>query len=124
MESKNIAIVGTGLIGGSMALRLRETGLAAKLVGVDASADNCRIAIERGLVDACMELEEAVSKSDVVILAIPVDAIVKLLPGLLEIVDKQIVVDLGSTKAQLTDAVKGHQKRGRYVAAHPMWGTE
>lgn len=124
MDKKNIAIVGTGLIGGSLALRLRETGLAAHLVGVDASADNRRIAVERGLVDECLELDEAVAKTDVIILAIPVDQIVRLLPGILDNVDRQIVVDLGSTKSQLTDIVKGHPERGRYVAAHPMWGTE
>jgi prephenate dehydrogenase len=71
-----------------------------------------------------MSLEAAVKEVDVVILAIPVDQIVGILPGLLDQVNHQVVVDLGSTKAQLTEIVKGHSKRGRYVAAHPMWGTE
>jgi len=60
----------------------------------------------------------------VIILATPVDTMVTLLPEVLNKVDNQIVVDLGSTKSQLIDAVKNNPKRGRYVAAHPMWGTE
>jgi len=124
MEKKNIAIVGTGLIGGSLALRLRETGLADHIIGVDASAENRKVAVERGLVDECLDLEEAAAKADVIILAIPVDSIVGLLPGLLDKATDQVIVDLGSTKSQLTGIVKGHPKRGRYVAAHPMWGTE
>jgi prephenate dehydrogenase len=124
MEQKNIAIVGTGLIGGSLALRLRETGLANRLIGVDASAENCQVAVERGLVDECAEIHDAVDRADVVVLAIPVDQIVGILPGILDRVDQQIITDLGSTKSQLAEVVKNHPKRGRYVAAHPMWGTE
>jgi prephenate dehydrogenase len=60
----------------------------------------------------------------VIILAIPVDSMVTLLPEVLNKIKHQIVVDLGSTKSQLIEAVKDHPRRGRYVAAHPMWGTE
>ncbi|HJS55491.1 MAG TPA: prephenate dehydrogenase [Chitinophagaceae bacterium] len=124
MERKRIAIVGVGLIGGSLALQLNEKGLASKLIGVDANRDHQKKALELGLVDEIMELDEAIDNSDVIILAIPVDAMVKLLPGILDKINKQIVVDLGSTKEQLIGVTKDHPKRGRLVASHPMWGTE
>ena len=71
-----------------------------------------------------LPLEEAIDRSEVVILAVPVDQMVALLPKVLDLVSNQIVFDAGSTKEQLINAVAGHPKRGRYVATHPMWGTE
>lgn len=123
-ERKRIAIVGIGLIGGSLALQLNEKGLASRLVGVDSNWDHQKKALELGLVDEIMELDEAINNFDVIILAIPVDAMVKLLPSILDKIDKQIIIDLGSTKEQLINVAKGHPKRGRLVATHPMWGTE
>ncbi len=124
MERKRIAIVGIGLIGGSLALQLNEKGLASKLTGVDSNRDHQKKALELGLVDEIMELDDAIESSEVIILAIPVDSMVKILPAILDKIDKQIVVDLGSTKEQLIAITKDHQKRGRLVATHPMWGTE
>ena len=124
MERKRIAIVGVGLIGGSLALQLNEKGLASKLIGIDANRDHQKKALELGLVDEIMELDEAIENADVIILAIPVDSMVKILPAILNKIDKQIVVDLGSTKEQLLAVAKDHPKRGRLVATHPMWGTE
>ncbi|MEI2740066.1 MAG: prephenate dehydrogenase [Chitinophagaceae bacterium] len=124
MERKRIAIVGVGLIGGSLAIQLHEKKLSSKLIGVDADADHAKQAVQLELVDETLPLEEAIAASDVVILAIPVDKLVDLLPSILDKADNQVVVDLGSTKSQLIDAVKNHPKRGRYVATHPMWGTE
>lgn len=123
-DRKRIAIVGIGLIGGSLALQLNEKGLASKLTGVDSNRDHQKKALELGLVDEIMELDEAIENSDVIILAIPVDSMVKILPTILDKIDKQIVVDLGSTKEQLIAITKDHPKRGRLVATHPMWGTE
>jgi prephenate dehydrogenase len=124
MERKRIAIVGVGLIGGSLALQLNEKGLTSKLIGVDANRDHQKKALELGLVDEIMELDEAIQNADVIFLAIPVDLMVKLMPGILDKVDKQIIIDLGSTKEQLIQITKSHPKRGRLVASHPMWGTE
>ena len=124
MERKKIAIIGVGLIGGSLAIQLHEKKISSKLIGVDANAEHAKKAVELELVDEVMSLNEAIATSEVVILAIPVDAVVGLLPKVLDKVDKQIVIDLGSTKSQLIDSVKDHPKRGRYVATHPMWGTE
>jgi len=124
MERKRIAIIGVGLIGGSLALQLNEKGLASKLTGVDSNRDHQKKALELGLVDEIMDLDAAIENSEVIILAIPVDSMVKILPAILDKIDRQIVVDLGSTKEQLIAITKDHPKRGRLVATHPMWGTE
>jgi prephenate dehydrogenase len=124
MERKKIAIVGVGLIGGSLALQLNEKGMAAGIIGVEANPDHAAKALEMGLVDEVLPLEQAIEESDVVILCIPVDKMTGLLPKVLDQVSHQIVLDAGSTKGQLIDAVKEHPRRGRYVASHPMWGTE
>jgi prephenate dehydrogenase len=124
MERKRIAIIGVGLIGGSLAIRLHEKKISSRLIGVDANPEHEAKALELDLVDEVLPLQQAIAQSDVVILAIPVDTMVGLLPAILDQIDQQIVIDLGSTKSQLTEAVANHPKRGRYVATHPMWGTE
>jgi prephenate dehydrogenase len=124
MERKSIAIIGVGLIGGSLAIQLHEKKISSRLIGVDINKENRQKALELELVDEVLPLEEAISATDVIILAIPVDSIIKMLPGILDRIDRQIVLDLGSTKKQAIEAVKAHPKRKRYVATHPMWGTE
>lgn len=124
MERKRIAIVGIGLIGGSLAIQLHEKKISSRLIGVDASKVHEAKALELELVDEVLPLDEAIANSDVVVLAIPVDKLTDLLPKVLDKVTNQIVLDLGSTKSQLIEAVKAHLQRGRYVATHPMWGTE
>ena len=124
MERKRIAIVGVGLIGGSLAIQLHEKKLSSKLIGVDANKEHAKKAVELELVDEVMSLDNAIENADVIVLAIPVDAMLKVAPAILDKIDKQIVIDLGSTKSQLIDLIKNHPKRGRYVATHPMWGTE
>lgn len=123
-QRKKIAIVGVGLIGGSLAIQLHEKKLSSRLIGVDANEEHARQAVELELVDETMSLNDAIEQSDVIILAIPVDKLVNLLPVIMDKIDDQIVVDLGSTKSQLVESLKNHPKRGRYVATHPMWGTE
>lgn len=124
MERKKIAIVGVGLIGGSLALQLNEKGIAAGLVGVEASESHAKRALELGLVDAILPLDEAIAASEAIILAIPVDQMTGMLRGILDKVTNQVVFDAGSTKEQLVELIKDHPKRGRFVATHPMWGTE
>jgi prephenate dehydrogenase len=118
------AIIGTGLIGGSMAIALREKGLATRIIGVDADAVHRQRALELKLVDEVDGLENAVMQSDLVIIAVPVNISELLLPQVLDKVDKQVVMDVGSTKHGVLAAVAGHPKRARFVATHPMWGTE
>ena len=119
-----VSIVGVGLIGGSLALALKEKGLAQRVIGVEADPAHQQKALELGLVDEIMELDAAIKQSDLIVLATPVNAVVKLLPRVLDQVDKQIVMDVGSTKDGIMGAVKDHPNRKRFVATHPMWGTE
>lgn len=124
MERKKIAIVGVGLIGGSLAIQLHEKKLSSRLIGVEANKEHAAKALELELVDEILPLDEAINAADVIVLAIPVDSMVSLLPSVLDKIDRQIVLDLGSTKSQLVEAIKDHPKRGRFSATHPMWGTE
>jgi prephenate dehydrogenase len=117
-------IIGLGLMGGSAAIDLKKRGFTKWIIGVDSNVLHAETALHAGIVDEIETLQIAVRKSDLIILAIPVDAAVKLLPVILDEVDKQIVTDMCSTKAQLSLAVKDHKKRKNYVAAHPMAGTE
>lgn len=120
-----ISIIGVGLIGGSMALKLREKNIASFIYGIDNSQQHIQEALDLKIIDAGAELEQGIKDSDLIILAIPVDAARKLLPSVLDLVsDHQTVMDAGSTKAGIVGAVKDHPKRSRFVAFHPMWGTE
>jgi prephenate dehydrogenase len=121
---KNFAIIGVGLIGGSFALKCKNNGLAAKIVGVDNNPKHAADALSLGLVDEMLDLESAVASADVVVLSIPVNALSELLPRILDLVDQQVVIDMGSTKSHISTVVENHPKRGRFVASHPMWGTE
>lgn len=120
-----ISIIGVGLIGGSMALKLREKNIAGFIYGIDNNTQHISDALELKIIDAGVDLEHGIKNSDLIILAIPVDAARKLLPSILDLVsDQQTVMDAGSTKAGIVHAVKNHPKRSRFVAFHPMWGTE
>lgn len=120
-----ISIIGAGLIGGSMALKLREKGIASFIYGIDYNQQHLNEALELKIIDEGADLEQGVRNSDLIIIAVPVDAARKLLPGVLDLIsDHQTVMDAGSTKAGIVNAVKNHPKRSRFVAFHPMWGTE
>ncbi len=119
-----ITVIGIGLIGGSMAIALKEKGIAQKIIGVDNNVAHQQKALELNIVDEVAELKEAVKASDLVILAIPVDASEKVLPIILDTIDQQVVMDAGSTKERIIEEAKKHPKRKQFVATHPMWGTE
>lgn len=119
-----ISIIGIGLIGGSMSLALKEKGFADRVIGVDANKLHCEKALELGLVDEIKELKEAVLASDLIILATPINAAEALLPVVLDLCDKQVVMDVGSTKKTICESAAKNLHRGRFVATHPMWGTE
>jgi prephenate dehydrogenase len=107
-----------------MAIALREKGVAATILGVDANGEHARKAVDLHLVDEVVELNEAIKRSRLIILATPVDVAEALLPDILSQVDHQIVMDVGSIKQRIIDAIEGHPQKGRFVATHPMWGTE
>lgn len=119
-----VTIIGTGLIGCSLANRLKETGFAQKIVGVDKQPGHLRQALELGWIDEALPLDEAMAQSKLVIIAIPVDATLAILPAVLDKLDQQVLMDVGSTKQLICAAVNEHPNRSRFVATHPMWGTE
>ena len=120
-----LAIIGVGLISGSLALSLKEKGLVIKVIGVSRTEKSAKRAIELGIIDEAMTLEQAIRNSDIIYVAILVDATI---PTMLQIMDtiteRQTVADAGSTKLALCQALANHPKRHRFVATHPMWGTE
>ncbi len=118
-------IIGVGLIGGSMALALKEYGICKKIIGVDNNAENIQQALALNIIDETDTLENAVAKSDIIFIAIPVDVTVNVAANILDIIDdNQIVFDAGSTKNALCTSIKNHTRRKQFVATHPMWGTE
>jgi prephenate dehydrogenase len=119
-----ITIIGTGLIGGSMAIALKEKGIAGHVIGVEANATHRQRALDLQLVNEVAELDDAVKRSDVVIVSVPVNISEELLPQVLDNADRQVVMDVGSTKFGVLASVEGHPKRSRFVPTHPMWGTE
>ena len=124
-----VGIVGLGLIGGSMAVDLRARGYASKLVGTDRNPLNASAACRLGLVDREVSLEECVSESDLIVVSVPVSAATDMLQRILDMFKEgnyteKVVIDVCSTKAQIAERLKYHPCRKRYVATHPMAGTE
>lgn len=113
------------MIGGSFALALRDNGLADEILGVDKNRANGERALELGLADRLVSMEEAISEADLIVLAVPVSAIPLLSVKILnKIRPDQVVMDMGSTKQELCEMISMHPNRRRFVATHPMWGTE
>jgi prephenate dehydrogenase len=119
-----LTIIGLGLMGGSAAIDLKKRGFAERIIGVDNNKLHAETALHIGLVDEISSLEAAIGQSEMIILAVPADVAVKLLPKILDKVDQHIVTDMCSTKEMLCQVVKYHSKRQNYVASHPMAGTE
>lgn len=120
-----VAIFGIGLIGGSLAKDLRESKFASEIIGVENSEAHTKKALELGLVDRIEKKETAVAEADLIILTVPVNALINELKYVLErIKSHQIVTDCGSTKGVIIDGVRNAPNRNRYVASHPMAGTE
>ena len=120
-----ISIIGVGLIGGSIALKLKQKKVADFIYGTDQNIENLDDALNLKIINEKTDLETGIRNSDLVIIAIPVDSSRKILPQVLDLIsDHQTVMDVGSTKSGIVDSVKNHPKRSRFVAFHPMWGTE
>ncbi len=120
-----VAIFGIGLIGGSAAIDLRAAGFCTEIIGVGRSEQNCKLALELGLVDKIVSKEEAIDQADLIILTVPVNVLIDELKFVLDRVQPyQVITDMGSTKGIIIDAIKDHPNRKQYVASHPMAGTE
>lgn len=120
-----ITIVGVGLLGGSLALGLKEKRPGIHFIGVDANPAHAAKARELGLVDEICSFEEGLRRADLAVLAVPVSVIVKLLPQALDLLPPHgILIDLGSTKESICLTADQHPKRAQFVAVHPIAGTE
>jgi prephenate dehydrogenase len=130
MTIRQITIVGTGLIGGSLALALRKAGFSRTIIGCDKRAV-LEIATARGAIDrAEADLERAIVGSDVIVLATPVGCILSQLEAIAPLVaqDKDtLITDTGSTKEKLVERVRlvlGDKAAERVLPGHPMAGKE
>lgn len=119
-----VYVIGIGLIGGSMALDIQALDKDAVIIGVDANDSHLEQAIELGIIHQKSELNEVID-ADFVILAVPVDIALGLLPKVLDLVsDETLVFEVGSTKSPICEAVVNHPKRRNFLATHPIAGTE
>ena len=121
---KNIYCIGVGLIGGSLAIDIKKNNPDVVIHGISRKDATLNKALELCLIDKKATLED-LGNADLVIVSIPVDATVKLLPTILDkISDTGLVVDAGSTKEDICKAVENHPKRRNFLAMHPIAGTE
>jgi prephenate dehydrogenase len=120
----NIYVIGVGLIGGSIALDAKDLHPNAKIFGIDSNENHLQEAIDLGVVDEKAVLED-LAKADFVIVSVPVDVALTLLPKVLDLIpDNTIVFDVGSTKSPICEVVVNHPKRRNFMATHPIAGTE
>lgn len=120
-----LTVIGLGLIGGSMAIDLRKSRFATEITGVDNRASHAAEAVRLGIVDKVTDFESGVKAADLVLLALPVDQIILLLPQVLDLISPSATVaDVGSAKRQIVASIANHPLRGNFVATHPMAGTE
>jgi len=121
----NICIVGLGLLGGSLSLGLKSIHKDIFVSGVDINEPNGRKAMELGIADQVVSFEEGIKNADLVVLATPVNVLSRQIIEALDLLPAHcILTDLGSTKQQICQVADTHPRRKRYVAAHPIAGTE
>ncbi|CAM3911402.1 prephenate dehydrogenase [Arcobacter cloacae] len=119
----NIGIIGLGLMGGSLAKAVKRYSIAKKVYGFTNSEKNKKDILDLNLVDELVDLETLKKVSDVIILAIPVDAIIGMFPNFLDIDENTTIIDMGSTKEYIVKSIPT-KIRKNFIAAHPMTGTE
>lgn len=119
-----VYIIGIGLIGGSMALGLKSLFKEATFFGIDTNENNLEEALKMKIIDQKATQDELIN-ADLVIVAVPVDVALVILPEILnKINDDALVIDVGSTKLPICEAVANHEKRRNFLATHPIAGTE
>ena len=119
-----IGIIGLGLMGGSFALDIKTPFPNSIIYGIDNSAENLNKAKEIGLIDFIISYKD-LRKMDLILVAVPVSHSLNLIPKVLDLINSNtLVFDVGSTKQAICELLNDHPKRGNYLAAHPMAGTE
>jgi prephenate dehydrogenase len=119
-----VSIVGVGLIGGSFALALRKAGFTGRIIGVSSPA-TVRAALQRGVIDETLPLDQAAAASDVVYLAQPISRILETLDTLdAHVRPGTLITDAGSTKSAIAERAARSIRRGRFLGGHPMAGKE
>ncbi|RXK07776.1 prephenate dehydrogenase [Halarcobacter bivalviorum] len=119
----NIGIIGLGLMGGSFAKAVKKYSIATEVYGYARNEKTKKEIEELNLVDQLVDIKTMKEKCDLIVLAIPVDNIISMLPEFLDIKDKTTIMDLGSTKEFIIKSVPA-KIRKNFIAAHPMTGTE
>lgn len=122
-----LTVIGTGLLGASLARDCRTLGLAKKLVGVCRSPQTAEQALSLGVVDKIVRLQDAIKGADLIVLAIPMQGIAPIIDQIAELLDpKTILTDVGSVKTDLYQQVLHRQPQllSRFVLAHPIAGGE
>lgn len=122
-----LAIIGVGLIGGSLALALKAAGQVGTVVGAGRDENNLKLAESLGIIDVwATDVAEAVKDADVVVLAVPMGAYAKVLREISPVLKAgAIVTDVGSTKQHAVEQASKYLLAGiNFVAAHPLAGTE
>ena len=121
---KEVSIVGIGLIGGSFAMALKQINPKIIISGIDNNAAHIEEAIALGIIDKSSTID-AVSTADLVVLAVPVNAAITILPNVLNLIsDSALVIDMGSTKSVICKSIASHPRRSNFLATHPIAGTE
>ncbi len=118
----NIAIVGLGLMGGSLALSLKKLDFIGEIVGSDHNKKHQEDALKLNLVEKIIDFKE-VKNYDVIFLAIPVDGIISAIKNMDKVDANTTIIDLGGTKSKIINAIPTHLRKN-FIAAHPMTGTE
>ena len=124
---KRVVIVGTGLMGGSLGLAIKKNKLAKEIVGLSQRQSSLMEALKVKAIDVAeTDIEKAIRPADLVVLATPVDSIVKLLPTIAKYVKRgAVVTDLGSTKVEIVDtAEKVLLESATFIGSHPLVGSE
>lgn len=122
-----LTVVGVGLIGGSFAAALRAAGAVGRVLGVGRRSASLVRALDLGLIDEAVSLEEAAQRADVILLSMPVGATEKVLTDLQPLLRPgTLVTDAGSTKMNVVAAARSAlgSRVGQFIPAHPIAGAE
>jgi prephenate dehydrogenase len=120
----NVGVIGLGLIGGSIALKIKKIDKNTVIYGLDKDLDSMSYSLSKGIIDKKLDIN-SINNLKYIFIAIPVDAIKSEIESILnKISNNTLVVDLGSTKYEICKKVQDHSNRKNFLAAHPIAGTE